>query len=505
MATSEGMKDLSRPTLHRWMLVFGLIAIATVACWPSTSTLLALWADTDNPSLTHGWLVAILSAWLVFRARHRIAAAESAPSKLGFAALLACSLAWVVFYKAGIRDLHLLLFPALIWLSVLAAFGLTVARTLVFPVGFLCLALPIWGSISGLLQDITTHAVGVMAWVTGLPAYIQGNRVTIPSGVFEIAGGCSGQHFFVAGLAIGALRGELQRDTLMRRAVLIAIIAALALVSNWVRVFTVIVAGHLTDMQHYLVRVDHYWFGWALFAAALVLYMWIANRLPLSPEADDETDSRPATTSFAPVAYAMAAVLMIAGPVLGFASSRAASSEGEGIGGVLLPVGKGAWSGPGPLLDSPWKPVFVGATRQDLAAYRDSSNRTVEVLSVIYRVQRQGAELVSWKNSLLGEGGLESHGGSNQTLPSGSFHETVATDRTDQRSIVWSSYEVGGRTFVRPLFSQVWYGVRSILGEPASGLVALRAECAPTCESARDTLTKFVEDMGTDLRVTARP
>ena len=58
----------------------------------------------------------------------------------------------------------------------------------------------------------------------------------------------------------------------------LALMAALAVLANWVRVYTVIEAGYLTDMQSYLVRVSHYGFGWAVFAATLVVFFWLVTR-----------------------------------------------------------------------------------------------------------------------------------------------------------------------------------------------------------------------------------
>ena len=65
--------------------------------------------------------------------------------------------------------------------------------------------------------------------------------------------------------------------------------AALALLANWLRVYTVIEAGYLTDMHHYLVSVSHYWFGWGVFALALVAFFWLSTWLPAGAATARET------------------------------------------------------------------------------------------------------------------------------------------------------------------------------------------------------------------------
>ncbi len=51
------------------------------------------------------------------------------------------------------------------------------------------------------------------------------------------------------------------------------------------------VAGYLTDMQHYLVRVDHYYFGWALFAVAMAVFFLLARGKPPTPPDQRALDS----------------------------------------------------------------------------------------------------------------------------------------------------------------------------------------------------------------------
>jgi len=48
----------------------------------------------------------------------------------------------------------------------------------------------------------------------------------------------------------------------------------------------------------------------------------------------------------------------------------------------------------------------------------------------------------------------------------------VVADEQGRRSLVWSVYDIGGREFVTPLLSQLWYGVRSLAGAPYSVLFA---------------------------------
>src|SRR5690606_42083039 len=134
--------------------------------------------------------------------------------------------------------------------------------------------------INALLQGGTVVAVDILLRVSGVAAYVYGNMVHLASGSFEIAGGCSWLHFFIVALAIATLYGGIHRDSLKVRLQLAALAIVVALLTNWLRVYAIIVAGYLTDMQHYLVRVEHYRFGWVVFAAMMIVFFLTARRMP---------------------------------------------------------------------------------------------------------------------------------------------------------------------------------------------------------------------------------
>jgi hypothetical protein len=121
------------------------------------------------------------------------------------------------------------------------------------------------------------------------------------------------------------------------------------------------------------------------------------------------------------------------------------------------------------------------------------------MVAIGYPMQAQGQELVSEDNSLFGAASLTTLAEATVTLGGESYIETIAADERGRRSLVWSVYDIGGREFVTPFMSQLWYGVRSLGGPPYSVLFAFRTECVDSCESARATLRSFVQTMGPDF------
>lgn len=480
--------------MTRVVWIFGLLAWAIAACWPSAAVLGTIWMDVDH---AHGYVVAAAAFWLIFRERQAINTAPARVSLLAFVGLLIVGLAWAVTWRAGLQALHLVLLPVMMGLAVYAAFGFAVASRLVFPLGYLYLGLPVWEIFGGTLQWLTVRVTDVILQLVGIPAHVEGNFVHLTDGIFEVASGCSGLHFFIVGLALAALLGELEKQSLFRRAALIALMTALAMVANWIRVVVIVIAGYATHMQHYLVR-KHTGFGWIVFTVVVALFLWMSRKM-LSPVVAQSAAPDSSRQPVRPLPYAAAALILAIPLAASLITSVRESAPRPKI-AIQLPPGTGAWHRASLAGATTWRPVFKGDPARSYVTYDDGQGHQIEAFGVVYTIQRQGAELVGFDNSLLGS--MQTEGATQVVrLPFGRFQEVETTDSRGSRSLVWYAYDIAGQTFANPLLSQFWYGATSILTERASALFAFRAKCAVGCDSARDTLTRFSSDMTPEVRM----
>ncbi len=251
--------------------------------------------DTDNSTYTHGYLVAAIAAWLIWRRREYINSAPATPVPGALVLLFVAELLWLLAFQSGIGLGYLVLLPVLLWLVVLIGFGVGVARALLLPLAYPYFAMPIWGVLNPLAQWGTVYAVRPLLYMAGVNAYFTGNFVHLSSATIEIAGGCSGLRYIMVGLAIATLLGELRNDSVRMRMQLLALATALAVIGNWIRVFIVILAGDLTHMQHYLVKRSHVGFGWCVFGVAMLIFFLIERRWPVTPPANPHESSPPAS------------------------------------------------------------------------------------------------------------------------------------------------------------------------------------------------------------------
>jgi len=465
-----------------------LLASTFALLWPTTATLIAAWEDSSVTSYTHGYLVVALSVWLLWRDRHRL---QAIPTTLTLAAAVPLAVAsglWIICVRAGIQTAHQFLLPIILWLAIYTVLGWRVAFASAFPVGYLYFAVPVWGAINGVLQDATVVAVDALLRITGVAAYVEGSFVHLAAGTFEIAGGCSGLHYFIVAFAISALYGEVHRDSLGARLRIVAVALVLALLTNWLRVYTIILAGYFTDMQHYLVRVDHSTYGWCVFAVMMVVFFVIVRRLPASAEGQRQ----PASTDAAalppkwPLAVTTALAAIAVGPlwsVLAPVSAATLPRDGE-----LLPSAT-PWSGASAGARSSWQPVFRGADAEQ-RGYYERGGMLIEGYAAAYASQTQRKELIGYANSVVGaDADIVT---STRIEPRGPANERVVQDAEQKQFVLWYFYRIGSLQTRSTFVAQVAYGVKSLAGSPMSTLVALRAPCGGDCDAARAELQGLI-------------
>jgi EpsI family protein len=369
--------------------------------------------------------------------------------------------------------------PPILCAALIAALGWRGGRALAAPVAYLYFALPVWAVLTPVLQSLTVHATSTLLRVGGVPAFIEGDFVTVPAGVFEIAGGCAGTSFLVVALATAALFAFVERVPRRATLSLFAAAAAMAIVLNWVRVTTIIVIGNATAMNTPLVD-DHYALGWWLFAAGLVPLFLYARRVAAATPATrrGSPPAVPAGTAIARVSPALA--VLAAGPLW-----TAFAVDPIGAVPVLsAPEVRGWTQEPS---SGAWRPVFPGAAATLARTYR-AGPRSVDVFAAFYGRQRPNAKLVGHSSDLGGAGWAYSP----RAVPEIGDHRDVARGTLvapdGRRRAIWSWYEVRGERVLSPIAVK-WREAAGVLGLPArSGVVALSADCRPDCDAAHASI-----------------
>ncbi len=478
-------------SLANWPILISCLAVAALGMAPAFVSLWPKWWDSFTYS--HGLLIVAISLWLIWRQRGLINNATTEKGWWAIPPLLAALFLWTLSFAASVEIGVEAMLPAVLWLTVAAVFGLTIARRLAFPIGFLYFAIPTWDFINGALQGATVSAVDGILDLLRVPAWIQGNSVQIPSGSFEIAGGCSGLHFFIVALAISALYGHLYYRRFLNKGLLLGIAALFALLTNWLRVASIIIAGHLTEMQSFLVRVDHYYFGWVLFGLMLIPFFYLARSIELSDakaeqSIDLESASASSMQSRMNTGFVAGICLILLLPALIWGQSLARHPESMIIN---LPAVAG-WQGP-LTVDVSWQPHYPGASGEALMAYRQAGIE-IDVYANWYVNQTQGRELIGSGNDIAGRSVWRkvSAGRASIVLNAGGqadVREVVLQSNKQGKRLVWYWYQVGSRSLVSPVKAKLWQGWQAMWGDAGAGLVTFSMVCGSDCAAEKRTLT----------------
>lgn len=276
-------------------------------------------------------------------------------------ALLGTSLLWFLAYAVNIQIIEqLLLLPALIFSYAMVFGWKTVFHyriLLLFPI----FAIPIWGSLNGLLLNGASLVVGELVRLIEMPALIQGNSIYIPYGHILIADGCSGLRYFVIALTLAYLISYLNGYKEPKLLLTLAIAAVLGLVTNWIRIFVLIVIGYHTRMESSLME-DHELFGWLLFGAICLPAIYWAPVHRYDSARFNAGGSRAIPPALVPASLG----IMALGPLLGVllngyfeATAVESSNEVPSSGSAEMPLMVAAPSGAHTVINRVKQSVFV--------------------------------------------------------------------------------------------------------------------------------------------------
>ncbi|MDN3652411.1 exosortase [Thalassotalea ponticola] len=274
-----------------------LIVIATVyviAALLNVQIITTIWRHSfDDGSYSHAYLIPFICAFLFWRLYQRgelIGRTKLSVTVIGYFVL--ASLLLFVSVRAQLSLAYwialLLLCSSAILLFLRANLAL-VAATL-YPIYLL----PVWGSLTNLLQFISVSAVEVMMSFSGIAFYVEEQYVTIPAGVFHIANGCSGLRYLLVSLAITHLYVLLYLRHWSSAIKFISVAIAGALVTNWIRITALILIGEYTQMTSPLMK-DHNNFGWYLYIPFLFLLFaygnYLERKLPVADAKEENCGS----------------------------------------------------------------------------------------------------------------------------------------------------------------------------------------------------------------------
>jgi exosortase len=227
-----------------WFL-FGVAAtLALVLYAPLVPAMVSEWAEF--PSLSHGFAIPVIAAYLVVSRRDRLRGVTLEPALRGLPILVLGLAMLVVGARGDETFLARISLPiTVLGLTVVLA-GPQVTRHVWPGIVYLAFMVPLpWTTVKVVAyrDQLLVAAAGASAlpWL-GVPVYRDGVLLHLPNATLEVAAACSSVPALAALLSLGIAYASLAERPAVTRALLIVTTVPLAVVSNVIRV-TITAAG----------------------------------------------------------------------------------------------------------------------------------------------------------------------------------------------------------------------------------------------------------------------
>jgi exosortase len=232
---------------------------------------------------SHGWLIPVLSLYVVWSRRKELAAAPKSVSYTGLALVVGCLLMHWLGAKAQQTRLSLFALVGLIWTIPYYLYGWQVAKRLIFPCAYLIFCIPFnfLDSVTHPLRIFATAVASFLLNGVGIGVEQSGARLhSLSPGGFDldVADACSGIRSLIAITALTAIYANLTQRTAWRQWLMFFMSIPLALIGNVVRIFTtgIVAEAFGTDMA---MQLYHDFSGFIIFMVVFILLISIGSMM----------------------------------------------------------------------------------------------------------------------------------------------------------------------------------------------------------------------------------
>ena len=238
------------------------------------------------PDFSHGFLVPIFAAYMVWAERKTLLKTKVAPTWSGVA-VVALGLVVLLLGVYG-AELFLSRVSLVILLTgfVLSFGGWQLLKELRFPLLVLILAIPIpaiiFNEITLPLQMLASKLASALLTLFGVPVLREGNVIQLSAMKLEVAEACSGIRSLVSLFTLAIFYGYFLEKSFLRRAILALASIPIAIAANAVRIFGTGLCVQYWDPDK-AIGFFHEFSGWVMFLVSLGCLFIVHRAMRLFP------------------------------------------------------------------------------------------------------------------------------------------------------------------------------------------------------------------------------
>jgi exosortase A len=488
-----------------------LVAILTVAAilviyYETTRSMIAIWDRSET--FAHCFVIAPISAWLIWRQRKQLTTVESRPNPWALIALVCLGFGWLLATLAHVLVFQQYFLVAMIPVAVWSVLGTRMTAAIAFPLAYLLLAVPFGEVFVPTLINFTADFTVNALQLTGIPVYREGTYFTLPSGNWSVVEACSGLRYLIASFTLGTLYAYLTYRSLTRRLAFVALSLIVPIIANGIRAYLIVIMGHLSGMT-LAVGVDHLIYGWIFFGLVMLLLFWIGALWREDIQVEEPRVTRsvnvrqsensgrcPALRVTAAIATAAVAIALLWPAYIIYLERNQHTAR---LTALAIPYASPKWEVRSTEI-AKWRPLYVGKPTEFMKTYKGASG-SISIYLASYRNQRPASQLITSGNMLVAETDLEWRNVNEQVrkIDIGTQQLTVRQNQLHSHTrkfLLWRWYRLGTEETTSPQIAKMVLAKNKLLGRGDDGAeIIILAQYEDKPEEAVPVLIDFLNDM----------
>jgi exosortase A len=416
------------------------VSAVLLGFWQTFVHMANVWSNSED--FSHGWLIAPIAVWLIWRNRNAWGQVKWSCSPLALVAFVLFFALWLAGEIGGVSAIRGLGVIGMILCALWSVSGNDFLRANFFPLAFLFAMIPAGEGLIPILTEYTADATVFAIRASGIAVYREGMHFVLPTGRWSVVDACSGLRYVIASAVLACLFCYLNFRTWRKRIIFFVTCMVLSVVANWIRAYSVVLVGHFSNMR-YGTGEDHVWFGWVFYGLLMGIIFWVGSKYadPSVP-----LNTVPVNVAKAPRAWPMR-VVFIAVLIVAILVGRSLPGRMLDFKPDALPFAK--FDEKSGLVDGafPFQPAFS----KPLASISKRLGEDVWVWSGYFARQDQSQDMLGHGQRLIAESNTQAtilkseKLANNFHLAGGSLDSVTEFEvRTqEQRYLVWQLFRVG--------------------------------------------------------------
>lgn len=394
MSLSEAIPDKKALSSQRQLIAALLLWVVMwiVVFFDAISSAVRVWYINDT--FNHCFFVLPLVLYSIWSNKGAMAEQPPGISIIGALSILVCLFLYALGKAAYVEFIQHIAVFGMLPATLLFVTGWQVFKKVLAPMAFVFFCVPFGEELVPFFQEITADIALFLLKIIGVPVFRDGLYITIPNGNFVVAEACSGVRFFIACIVLGCAFAYMNFRSQWRAVLFVAYSMAMPVLANGIRAFGIIYIGHTVSIEK-ASGADHIIFGWVFFAFVILFLVFSGYLFSDGSRQWRETlnhvhEKWKVRSGWGVLCLSLFPIIL--GGFLNLMINPESGKEFDLDKGQLKVVSEQELS------NLAWVPSFKHADQYRVMSYNSSQ---VNVYQAIYHHNKDGKEMINWKNRLF--------------------------------------------------------------------------------------------------------